>query len=406
MKIAIVFEIFYPTVNGVITSSVNLAENLIDRGHEVIFIAPKWEQSQDRLIRGRIPVFYIASTRNWAYPGMRNVLPWNRGVEVLLRREGVDVVHITGPWLLTLAVLRAAGRLGIPAVHTFHTMLHEKSYILYFVKTPLLVPLIRVTAWKYYRMFVDRCEISTAPSRMAVRQLQARFPDEEVHFVSNGVDVERFEDYASLDELRRAYPAHNDTTFLFVGRLGQEKSVDEIIMAMRQVVDAVPRARLLIVGDGPSAARYRALTHQLGLSRAVRFLGRIPHEQLLSSGLFHHSHAFVTASTTENQPMTVIEAICCGLPVVVPDVPGITELVDGNGARFRPHSVDSLAAALIRLAQDRGMRDRLAARSVELIERFDGRNVADRFIELYSAALERSRQAEPALATSVADRVQ
>jgi 1,2-diacylglycerol 3-alpha-glucosyltransferase len=387
MKIAIVFEIFYPTVNGIITSSVNLAENLIDQGHEVVFFAPRWKAYEQPFNVGRIPVRYFKSWYNWAYPGMRNVLPWNRSVEVALRREGVEIVHITGPWLLTWATIRAARRRGIPVVHTFHTMLHEPSYIVYMFRTNLIVPLIQAIAWSYYRMYVHRSRINTAPSRMARDQLAAHFPEEDVRLVSNGVNVDRFRTYADVSAVRERFPQYNDRSFIFVGRLGQEKSVDELIDAMALVVQRIPEARLLIVGDGPARRRYQAQVHRLGLSHSVFLLGRIPHAELLESGLIHHSLAFVTASTTENQPMTVIEAICCRIPAIVPDVPGITELVEENGVRFDAHNVESLAAAMEALARDGELHARCVAATETMIARFDGRNVAREFVSVYEDAL-------------------
>jgi glycosyltransferase involved in cell wall biosynthesis len=116
-------------------------------------------------------------------------------------------------------------------------------------------------------------------------------------------------------------------------------------------------------------------------------LGRVPYTELIASGLIHHSLAFVTASTTENQPMTVIESICCGVPTIVPDVPGITELVENNGLRFDPHNVESLADAMVRFLRDRSLRAECVAATAPMIERFDGRNVAARFEETYRDAL-------------------
>ncbi|MEX2443037.1 MAG: glycosyltransferase [Alkalispirochaeta sp.] len=388
MKIAIVFEIFYPAVNGVITSSVNLAENLMDQGHEVVFFAPAWKAYNEPLVNGRIPVRYFKSWYNWGYPGMRTVLPWNRSLEVALRREGVDVVHITGPWLLTWATMRAARNLGIPVVHTFHTMLHEPSYIMYMFRTSLMIPVIQAIVWPYYGLYVRRARVNTAPSMMACNQLRAHFPDADVRFISNGVDVDRFKTYAPLEELRSQYPHHNDHTFIFVGRLGQEKAVDELIDAMVLVAEQDREARLFIVGDGPARRRYQARIHHRDLTGHVFMLGRVPYEELIASGLIHHSVAFVTASTTENQPMTVIEAICCGVPTIVPDVPGITELVEDNGLRFDPHNVESLAQAMLRLGRDETLRRACVAATGPMIERFDGRNVANRFVRTYQDALE------------------
>jgi len=389
MKIALVFEIFYPAVNGIVTSSVNLSENLIEEGHEVVFIAPAWSEEQQPFINGKIPVHYIASRNNWAYPGMRNVLPWNRRVEVLLRRERIDVLHITGPWLLTWACMRAARKLGVPVVHTFHTMLHEPSYVLYMVRTRYLVPVMQAIAWRYYSLYMRRSVITTSPSRMARDELRRRFPNSDIRRISNGVDLDRFKAYDSREQLIQKHPEYRSKVFIYVGRLGQEKSIGELIEAMSLVVPHEPEARLIIIGDGPSAGDCRSRVRELGLSREVRFLGRLAHDELIRTGLIHHAHAFVTASTTENQPMTVIEAICCGVPAVVPDVDGMNELVTENGLRFVPHSPDSIAAALRRLIGDTSLHERCAAATLRRGAEFDGRSVARRFLEVYREATAR-----------------
>ena len=383
MKIAIVFEIFYPTVNGVITSSVNLAENLIDQGHEVVFFAPRWSESKITRVNGTIPVRYFTSWHNWAYPGLRTVLPWNRSLGVALQAEEVDVLHITGPWLLTYAAIRAARKLSIPVVHTFHTMLHEPSYIIYMFKTPLLVPVIQYVAWWYYSLYVRHADVNTGPSLMVCRQLSEHFPSADVRHISNGVEVERFTTHDDRHTLSQVVEAFNAKSFVFVGRLGEEKSVGELIDAMRIAVNRDREIKLFIVGDGPGFARYTAQIARLDLTRHVYLLGRVEHRRLIESGILHFARAFVTASTTENQPMTVIEAICCGTPAIVPDVAGITELVERNGLRFRPHDTESLSEAIVSMAHDDELFSRCREATGEMVSRFDGRNVARQFVEVY-----------------------
>lgn len=392
MKVAIVFEIFFPTVNGVITSSVNLAENLYAQGHEVIFIAAEWDAFQEPVINGRFPVHYIQSSANWAYPGMRNVLPWNRKVQTILANEHVDILHITGPWLLTYAAVRAARRLRIPVVHTFHTMLHEPSYIIYLFRFRFLVPFAQAIAWWWYSLYVLKSAVNTGPSQMVADQLQEHFPDSDVRKISNGVDVERFDSPPERSAFQRAYPFHNDKTFLFVGRLGPEKSVEELIEAMAIVASRDEEVKLAIVGDGPWARRYAAQIRDAHLEDRVMMVGRIPHADLIASGLIHYSRAFVTASTTENQPMTVIEAICCHVPVIVPEVPGITELVDQNGITFRAHNVSSIAEAILSMARDDELHQRCVDATGAMRDTFDGRIVAQQFLEVYREVLRPSRR--------------
>ena len=389
MRIGIVIEIFYPIINGVLTSSVNLAHNLMDQGHEVVFIASSWSRSTVTLIDGRIPVRYAPAHTSWAYPGLRNVLPWSRFMKAMMRRERLDLLHITGLWLLTRAAVRSACALKLPVVHTFHTMLHEPTYILYFFKLNCLVPLIRVIAWRYYGLFVRHCTINTGPSRMVVRQLQRHFPRSEVRYVSNGVDLSTFDAPQNRRDFRKRYPAHTDRTLIFVGRLGDEKSVDQLIDAAARVTPHHPDFRLFIVGDGPKRSAYEVQARRLGLQRHVVFIGRVPHGDLLTSGLLHYSRAFVTASITENQPMTVIEAICCGVPSIVADIRGITELVEHNGITFRAGDVADLADAMIRMITDDALHAACSLACEGMRRRYDGREVAQRFIRIYHDALAR-----------------
>jgi glycosyltransferase involved in cell wall biosynthesis len=391
MTIAFAFEIFYPTVNGVITSSVNLAENLIARGHRVVFIAPKTKEFQKPLIHDVIPVYYIDSSESMIYPGMRASLPWSRHVITVLKKEEVDVVHITGPWLLCAAAIRGARKLDLPIVHTFHTMLHEPTYIKYFAKFNLLVPVFQAIAWEYFKPYIRRSDVMTGPSKYACEELREHYPGADIRHISNGVDISRFESYAGFEETRRNYPPYNNRSFLFVGRLGAEKSVDQLVSAMHHVVGQLPDARLFIVGAGPGQERFENQARRLKLRKHVHFLGRIPHEELLESGLIQHARAFVTASVTENQPMTVIEAICCGVPIVVADVPGIRELLDGNGLLFPRGDVESLAANMVRIGSDDGLYGEFRSRSFAFRDRFDGRNVAKEFEGVYRELIRRAR---------------
>lgn len=389
MTVAFAFEIFYPTVNGVITSSVNLAENLIARGHRVVFIAPKTKDFREPVIHGTIPVYYIDSSESMIYPGMRASIPWSRHVATVLKKEEVDLVHITGPWLLCAAAIRGARKLDLPIVHTFHTMLHEPTYIKYFAKFNLLVPVFQAIAWEYFKPYIRRSDVMTGPSKYACEELVEHYPGADIRHISNGVDISRFEEYATFEETRGSYPRYNNRSFLFVGRLGAEKSVDQLVSAMHYVVQQVPDAQLFVVGTGPGRERFENQTRRLKLRKHVHFLGRIAHEELLKSGLIQHARAFVTASVTENQPMTVIEAICCGVPIVVPDVRGIRELLDGNGLLFPRGDVESLAARMVRIATDDELYGEFRSRAFAFRDRFDGRNVARAFEAVYQELIER-----------------
>jgi len=194
VTIAFVFEVFLPIVNGVVTTTLDLAKNLQKQGNRVIFIAPAWDAFQDEKVEG-IPVRYISSMGTFLYPGVRAVSPWNRSMKRILQEEACDVVHLTAPFLLSWSALKAARKLGIPVVHTFHTLLYQDKYLLYLVRTKLLLPPMRGIAWKYISVYVKRSDIMTAPTRHACRVLEEHFPKKRIAHVRDGIDFDLFSPY-------------------------------------------------------------------------------------------------------------------------------------------------------------------------------------------------------------------
>lgn len=397
MTVAFVFEIFYPVVNGIVTSTHTLAQHLLQRGHRVIYLAPRWKESTIRELDG-VPVYYVSSYETFVYPGMRNVVPWSRQVRAILQREAVDIVHSTGPWLLNWAALRAARKTNRVTVQTFHTMLQEPSYIRYFTHSDALVPVLRAIAWKYFGLYMRRSDAVTGPSRHVQEELSRHYPGVPIHHIPNGIDTAAYLPVPDPAETRRRYPMFNDRTVVFVGRLGPEKSVDRLINGISLAMREDPELRLLLIGDGPGRSAYEQQVRELRRDQRIFFIGRVPPAELQRSGLLHHALANVTASTTESFGMTVIEAMAAGTLSIVPAVPGISELTEGTGLTFDRDHLDDLAAQVLRVARDSALRAELEHACRQRSGDFDGQRIADQFEDLYSQAL-RNHRAEQVVST-------
>lgn len=381
--------------NGVLTTTIALARELQRRGHCVIFIAPAWKAFHGSKVEG-IPVEYVPSIPSGIYPGVRLTWPGTGRVRRLLRRRGVDVVHLTAQGTLSWSCLRAARGLGLPVVSTLHTLIFEPEYLRYAAR--LLGPLnterimrrLQAAAWALVRRFLQRSDIVTAPSRYACRLIEANCPGVRPRHLPNCVSVGCASGALGADEAR---------TFVYVGRLGREKSVDVLLEGFFRAWKVDRRLRLVVVGDGPQAAACRQLAESLraeapelpvdgpshGESATVVFTGRLQHGELLESGLLRGARALVSASTTENQPVSVLEAISLGRPVIVPDVAGINELVDGNGSRFPAGDAAALAGELLRMAWDDEFFAECAAgaRALARAGRYAAERVAERYERVY-----------------------
>lgn len=389
MNIAFFIEVFYPEINGVITATLDLAKNLSQRGHKVLLVVPYNKHITDLEWIGGIRVVKVASIPTFIYPGVKWTWPWSPKLYRTLHKEKIEIIHFTGPWTLGFSAILYGKMYSLPIIQTFHTMLNEDTYLQYLVKRRTLVPVVRSLSWWYFGMYIRHSDLITSPSRFAAEVLKTRFPQKEIHHISNGIDVSIFKNTRSLEDLQKQYPFFHHKTFLYVGRIGLEKSIDVLIQGFSQAIHRDPDIQLLLVGDGPNRKEMERFAETLGVKDRVRFLGKIPHQELLTSGLIHHARSFVTASVTENQPMTVIEATCCGLPLIVPKVPSMEELSEGNALFFPPGDIDALKDRILQLSEDDKLFHASAAASRRMAERFDGAHIAQQFEDLYRGALNR-----------------
>lgn len=396
MNIAFGFDIFYPETNGVVTATINLARNLIEMGHRVYFFVPNDKAFTDNEIENGITVFHVPAINTFVYPGIK-LSPYHSKflLKYLLEYE-IDIVHTTSTWLVCLAVAHAAKRLGIPVVSTHHTLIDNPDYIQYALRSKKLSKAAQKVVWStMFTPFYRWVDVLTAPSQYTCSLLRTHLPQLDIRFISNGTDISRFQTETPTHPIPQQVPPAfvGRRTLVFVGRQGYEKSIDVIIKAFSLLSERIADARLLIIGKGPAAEELQKLASDLGLTEdSVVFTGLIPNDELIGSQLLSHLGAFVSASLTENQAMTIIEALCSGCPVIVPDQKNMTDLVDqGNGWVFVPNDEADLARKMQQALVDTQGRDRKAAEAKRSIDRFDGAAVAGQFFSLYEELVESCR---------------
>ena len=158
-------------------------------------------------------------------------------------------------------------------------------------------------------------------------------------------------------ETLRAELALDGPSLAFAGRLTAQKDLDVAFDALADV----PAATLVVLGDGPERASLERRVRDAGLNGRVRFLGSGTREDVLR--LFRAADAAVLPSRWENMPHALLEALAVGTPVVAAAVGGVPEVVhDGeNGLLVPPGDAAALGAAIARLLDDHGLRERLAA---------------------------------------------
>lgn len=413
MRIAITSDLYYPMTNGVAVFAHNLAKGLAKQGHEVLVICPSFNGRKHRVRRDGVTTVYLRSIRFPFYPDQINKVPEGREflglplprlayryglwitvdpypeVKKALQKFRPDVIHNQTAEMVAIAVRRYAKKNNVPLVSTGHAYPDNLTSQLKFLR-PLKKPLDKVLR-AYMASFLKHSEYATMPTEMAIEDLvpknRKRF-NVPVEPLSNGVDLAKFGPGQAPMRIYRKYHLPKDRPIvLYVGRVDPEKSLGQVVTAFSAVLEEVPEALLVIVGDGTDRRHLIDLARALGISESVKFPGRIMPPDIME--IYRTATLFVTASETETQGIVLIEAAATGLPLVAVDAGAVRELCQNrrNGILCRPQDLLGMTEAMVQLLQNSKLRKQYGVQSLEIAKLHDLNRTLRRFTEIYGEAI-------------------
>ena len=345
MKIALFSETYLPYINGVSTHVKTLKEGLEALGHQVLVVTADPKAFVHKLENGvlRCPAMELKEIY-----GFGLALPRSTRRLELLRGFSPDVVHAHTEFGIGRSGAELAQELDIPMVYTLHTMWDE---YLHYVASPSFIPAARRLSHSYFRRFANRADAIIGPSGKSRDFLRMCGIRQEISVIPNAVELDRFSrqkaDWVSVENLRQAFGFQTaDTVLCFCGRLGQEKNVGLLLDFFAQCCKKDSHIRLLIIGDGPDRNDLEKLSRQLKTDHAVIFAGEVPHEAIRE--MYACCDLFVTASRSEVNSISMLEAMAMGLPVLhIHDEANPGQVTEGiNGYVFQ--SGEELASIILR----------------------------------------------------------
>lgn len=332
MRVTIASETLFPQVNGVSRCLDRLVRHLSERGDTVQLIGPRyseeWEGDPAGVVRAEFRAVPVPFYREILLPVARNAR-----VRRCLTGFGPQVVHVATEGPLGWQVLRAARRLALPVVSSYHTNFSQymRYYHLGLIEPPL---------WRYLRWFHNRGSVTFCPTP-SIRELIESKGFENVRVWSRGVDCGTFNPGFADPAVREQYGIESgEIALLYAGRLASEKNLAVLVEAMN-ALNASRRVKLLLVGDGP----FRGHLEQMADERVV-FTGYKHGREL--SALYASADVFVFPSLTDTFGNVLLEAMASGVPAVGFDAPGPRDVIrDGEtGCVVRERSAEALANAL------------------------------------------------------------
>lgn len=391
MRVGIFTESYPPLVNGVSTSILMLEHALTKLGHEV-FIITVSDNKKDYVLENnghilRLPSVNLANCYDYKMTSVYPIKAVN-----MIKKMNLDVIHSNVEFTVGIFARVVSEQLSIPLVHTYHT--NWEDYTHYITKNKKILDDICKKLLKYLMVFFEDKTVTEliVPSNKIYNLFKDKYKfTKNIHIIQTGIETSKFykENFNQKDinSLKKKLGIKKkDFVVMAVSRLAKEKSVDRIINNHKELVKKYSNMKLLIVGDGPDIDKLKDEAKSLGVSDSVIFTGKVP---LSDIPIYYQlGNVFVTASKSETQGLTVVEAISSSLPVVaVKDDSFVNSVIeDFNGFVFTDD--EKYINSISKLYEDKDLYNRLSNQSRLLSEDFSSEYFALKVLKVYETAIE------------------
>ena len=386
MRIGIFTDTYPPYINGVSTSILMLQHALEKQGHQVFIVTVNTEkmsykyEDDNKIIRiPGIPTGIYDYRLTGIYPLriIKKIKKWN-----------LDVIHSHTEFGVGTFARIIAKQFGIPLVHTYHTMYED--YVHYITKGYFDGASKKIVEY-LTKFYCDKTTELIVPTKKTYDLFKQKYKfDRTVHIVPTGIEIERFykenNNKKEIEKLRNDLGFDkNDFVILFVGRIAEEKNINLLLDSQNIINKKYKNCKILIVGDGPDLEK---LKKQYSKNKSIVFAGKVPWENIPKYYLL--ANVFATASTSETQGLTVIEACAASLPPICINDESFTNVVidDLNGKIF--NTKKEYIKIIENLILDKQTLKRLSNQARVSSETYSSKYYASRVLDVYKKAIENS----------------
>lgn len=391
MRIGIFTDTYPPFINGVSTSVFMLKKALEKKGHEVYVVTLNTENMHYKFDENntvlRIPGVPIG-IYDYRVSGIYPIRAMN-----IIRKWKLDVIHSHTEFSMGTFARIISRQFNIPLVHTYHTMYEDYTHYItkgYFDKSSKKIV-------EYLTLFY--CDKTAneliVPTKKTYDLFKQKYEvDKNIYIIPTGIEIERFYvenvDKKKVNSIKEKLKVKEDSfNIVFVGRLAKEKNVDLLLSAQKEIIKKNKNINLIIIGDGPDMEEYKETSKKLGIDKNTFFTGKVPWEEV---PLYYRiADVFATASTTETQGLTVIEAMAASVaPICIDDESFRNTVIDGlNGRIFKTE--DEYIKIVLELSKDKKTLTQLQKQARLNAEVHSSKYYGESVLDVYKHAIEHKK---------------
>lgn len=377
MRIGIFTNSYKPINNsGVVNYIIGLQYGLSKLNQEVYIFAPKFPNYGDKESKVyRFPS--ISLPIKVEYP---IAIPYSYKISKIIKELKLDIIHTHHPFNLGRKGVYFARKYKIPLVFTNHTRYEDYSHYVPFNQS-LTKKIVRYLHKKY----LNSCNCVIAPTLDIKEYLLNMGMRSRVEIIPNGINFQLLK-HKDNTNIKKLYGLENKKVLLYVGRLAKEKNIQFIIKSFKILSKKREDVVLLICGGGYEEENLKNLIEELQLQGRVIMVGNIPHSDV--SNYFSASDLFVTASTTEVHPLTLLEALAFGLPAIALKKSSLQDIIKNEKNGFLTNnSLESFSNRIEEILNDENMLKKLSKNAKISSRKYDIEIVSKRLLFLYKSLI-------------------
>lgn len=382
MNIGIFTDTYIPQINGVVTVTRNLVEGLREKGHNVYIITVEHPDAIPMEGVFRLPSikFIMEPQHRLSFP----IIP--HSLNKKLKNLNLDIVHTHTEFGIGIIGRTVAKKFSIPHVHTVHT--YYEDYLHY---VPLLENFLKFYMRTELRKYCNKASRIIAPSRKIKSTLEEYGVTTPINIVPNGIDLEKIKNIKNEEKMVTKFKENfgikdNDIPIVFIGRIAEEKSIDKLLENFAKINENIPQTKLIIVGNGPDLYDLKEYTRKLNLSEKVVFTGALKWPDEISVA-YKISKLFMSASSSEVHPITFIEALSIGLPIVAYEDLSVIDMVKNNENGYLIKDKKQLWKGAVKILKNPELLNKFGKKSKEISKNFSLDSFLYNTLEIYNSLL-------------------
>ena len=388
MNIALFSDSYLPTKSGIVTVVIQLKRILEELGHKVVIVTVSNKHSSDADFEEDEDILRVKSIHSFVGDDQYIGIPIRHKVVEFLEKHEVRLIHAHTEFFIGQMAVLAGKKIGIPVIATTHTMWED--YYRHYFTMGALVPksVVRQIVRQLYKNFYALINVSE--KARVYFNMPKMLPNKPCAVIPNAIDTEKFISHEWSDEekaeLRKEYHiAETDKVLLYVGRVVEEKRVEEMLNVIIRIVKERSNVKMLFVGAGGALYDLEQRVEEEKLGDKIIFTGFV--DWFKVSSLYAIADVFITTSLSEMHSMTILEALALGVPVVCRKDTSFSDTIFQGEDGFMADTDEEMDNYIYQVLDDEELHSSMSKKAKEVAGRFTLRLHGLRTVAFYEEVL-------------------